>query len=233
MEDNFLIIKNFIIKYKLYFIIGIITILYCFQFIFLIFLINKKNVEEINTNKEIAVVTEEVKEEVIEYIYVDIKGYINKPGVYKLVKGSRVSDVIKEAGGVKKDANTRYINLSKILNDQDVIVINSSDEIEEVLKKEELLSLPCICEEVKNDVCINEDKEDTKENDTNQENNLININTASIEELKTLDGIGDAKAKAIIDYRSNNGNFKTINDIVNVEGISETLFNSIKENITV
>ena len=66
-----------------------------------------------------------------------------------------------------------------------------------------------------------------------QENSLININTSTKEQLQTLNGIGESKANSIIDYRTQNGPFKTIEDIKNVSGISETLYDKIKDFITV
>ena len=79
---------------------------------------------------------------------------------------------------------------------------------------------------MKNDACYKEEKEVVK-------NGKININTATIDELKTLTGIGDAKAKAIIEYRNKNGLFSNIEDIKKVNGISESVYAKIKENITV
>lgn len=157
-------------------------------------------------------------------ISVDIKGYVKNPGVYTLNDGSRVIDLINVSGGLKKNANTRLINLSKILKDEDNIVIYSNDEIKKTYQKEIIkITSPCICEEIKNDGCIK---------DTN-DNNLININTATKEELMNLEGIGEAKANAIIEYRNNTGSFEKIEDIINVNGISETIYNNIKKNITV
>ena len=71
---------------------------------------------------------------------------------------------------------------------------------------------------------------DTKNDKTN---GVVNINTASIDELMTLSGIGESKAKSIIEYRSTNGKFNTIEDIKNISGIGDALFNKIKDNITV
>lgn len=166
-----------------------------------------------------------------EYIYVDIKGEVNKPNVYYVKVGSRVNDLIKEAGGLTKNANTRFINLSKKMEDGEVIVIYSNKEINDA-KKNSLLevSAPCVCEEVKNDACYNDNDNNTNNNSSNKK---VNINTASQSELTSLNGIGEAKAKAIINYRNTNGKFKTINDIKNVTGISDALFSKIKENITV
>ena len=172
---------------------------------------------------------EENKNDSVEYVIVDIKGEVTTPGVYELIKGSRVIDVINEAQGLTSNANTRYINLSKILEDGDAIVIYSNDEIENASKEEKIeVTTPCVCEDV-NSACI--------ENNINKENNQtsekININTATQEELTSLTGIGESKAKSIIKYREENGNFKSIEDIMKVSGISENLFAKIKENITV
>lgn len=165
------------------------------------------------------------------YIYIDIKGYVKKPNVYKLEKGVRTIDAINAAGGLIKNANTRFINLSKELNDGDVIVIYSNDEIKKAQKTETIyVETPCVCEEIKNDACYN----DTKEENNNVNNNtLININTASLEELTSLTGIGESKAKSIIEYRSKNGKFKSIDEITKVNGISETIYSKIKNNITI
>lgn len=188
------------------------------------------NVEEnisLNEKKD----DEDKKVDSEEYIYVDIKGEVNKPNVYYVKVGSRVNDLIKEAGGLTKNANTRFINLSKKIEDGEVIVIYSNKEINDA-KKNSLLevSAPCVCEEVKNDACYNDNIDN---NSNNISNKKININTASQSELTSLNGIGEAKAKAIINYRNTNGKFKTINDIKNVTGISDALFSKIKENITV
>ena len=196
----------------------IMILLYTAGFVYLLTIINKKdNTPQIaNTIKK-----EEIKET---EIYVDIKGSVKNPGVYKLKSNSRVVDAVEAAGGILKDANTRFINLSKSLSDGDVIVVYSNSEIEQA-KKDNIVYIetPCICEEIKNDACIKEEQNSGK----------VNINTASIEELKTISGIGDAKASAIIEYRNNNGRFKNIEELKNISGISESIFNKIKDFITV
>ena len=214
-------------------LIIVILILYVTQFIIMNYLINsiinKKNEDNvdvsINLEKE-----ETLNEPILEYIYVDIKGSVKKPNVYKLLKGSRVNDLVSLAGGLTKNANTRFINLSKILNDGEVVVIYSNSEIEKAKKTNTIyVNTPCVCEEIKNDACYNEE---TDEN-LNTSDGKININTSSLEELMTLSGIGESKAKAIIEYREKNGSFKNIEDIVNVSGISETIYAKIKNNITI
>ncbi len=172
-------------------------------------------------------------------LFVDIKGEVLKPGVYEVVSGTRVSDLIKLAGGITKKGNTRFINLSKKLYDGDVIVIYSNDEIKKAQKSNTIVvQTPCVCEEVKNDAClvenlnIEEPINETK-NETIVNNSKININTATKEELMSLSGIGEAKAISIIEYRESNGPFKDIKDITNVKGISESIYVKIKENITI
>ena len=124
--------------------------------------------------------------------------------------------------------------MSQILNDSDVVIVYSNKEIEEANKKETIVNTPCVCEEVKNDSCYIEKEEDKEEiKEESNTNSKVNINTASLEELKTLDGIGDAKATAIIEYRSKYGNFKSIEELLEVDGISDTIFTKIKENITI
>ena len=215
----------------------ILLILLIAGFTYLFFTIKniERKAENISENK-VEESIDKNESEIPEYIYVDVKGEVANPGVYKLNNGSRVIDAVKESGGVTKKANTRFINLSKLLNDGDVIVVYSTEEIENA-KKENIVYIetPCVCEEVKNDACYKDVDEDSdnKSQNTTTNNTKININTATLEELKTLSGIGDAKANAIIEYRTKNGNFKSIEDLVNVSGISESLFSKIKENITV
>ena len=186
--------------------------------------------EEIVLNEEEKVeIKEEKKNDDKKECYFDIKGKVKSEGVYKLDCNSRVIDAINIAGGITKDADTSVINLSKKINDGMVIKVYSKTEVKNYLKtlesdtkKEEL----CINDQVNNDACI-----DNKTNNVIS-NNLININTASIEELMSLDGIGESKANAIIKYR-NKTPFKNIEEIKNVEGIGEAMYAKIKENITI
>ena len=197
---------------------------------------NNSNILSMNVQKDkVASEKAESKEEVQEFIYVDIKGEVKNPNVYKMKVGSRVNDLINEAGGLTKNANTRFISLSKILGDEDTIVIYSNKEINDAKRDNKLeVTAPCVCEEVKNDACYNDNTTTTtKRATTKNTSKIININTASVSELTNLSGIGEVKAKSIVNYRNKNGKFKTINDILKVDGISETLFSKIKNNITV
>ena len=224
-ENIFNYLKNNIVILVISFILFLLSV---FEFVYFYNNVNNKNelIDSFENNSY------ELKDEVnAEKIIVDIKGEIKKPGVYNIKVGSRVNDLINEAGGLSKNANTRFINLSKKLEDGEVVVIYSNKEINDAKKNDKLeVTAPCVCEEVKNDACYNEN---STNNNTNNGSKIVNINTASIQELTTLNGIGESKAKAIVSYRDKNGKFKAIKDIMNVSGISETLFSKIKNNITV
>ena len=230
MDDLIDYLSNIEFDFKKLIFPTIIILLYVGGFVYLLTIIKHDNKKVVNENIKIS------KEVEVDsgYIYVDVKGSVSTPGVYKLKKDSRVIDAIEKSGGITEEANTRYINLSKLLNDGDVVMVYSTKEINDAKKDKTIyIETPCVCEEVKNDACITEENKKDETSNVANTNNKININTASIDELKTLSGIGDAKAKAIIDFRTTNGNFKSIEDIKNVNGISESLFIKIKENITI
>lgn len=190
------------------------------------FLVYKNDDETISIDKSI--INEEENINDIDDIIVDIKGFVNKPGVYSFKKSNnmRINDLIVKAGGLLKDADTSTINLSKKLEDEMIIIIYSKSEIANFTKtQDDLRKKLDICEnKLKNDACIME-KESIS-------TGKININEAGINELQELNGIGKSKAEAIIEYR-NKTKFKSIDEIMNVDGIGESLFASIKENITV
>lgn len=175
--------------------------------------------------------TESLEEETSEIekninkVVVDIKGMVASPGVYEVDSSARVNDVIEIAGGLIEGADTSMINLAKIVSDEMTIIIYSSEEILEKYKNEVCV---CDCPEIINDACIDSDTDNSNVN-----NELVNINTASKDELMTIPGIGESKADTIIKYREENGNFKSIEDIKNVSGIGESLFEKIKDYITV
>ena len=144
------------------------------------------------------------------YFYVDLKGAVKKPGVYKVKEGTIVNDLINLAGGLKKNAYTDNINLAKTLSSQEVIYISNTNEIKTTTTTQAI-------------VITNEQSSTTK---------LININTASINELTSLTGIGESKALAIVAYRTQSP-FKNIEEIKNVDGIGDSAFAKIKDNITI
>ena len=166
----------------------------------------------------------EEDEEVITY-FVDIKGEVNNPGTYEVLPDTRVLDVIEKAGGLTENANTSVNNLSLKVKDEMVIIIYSNEEVSnfsKVKEEESRVSKSCNSSDIKNDTCISNDSLSS----------LVNINTASKEELMTLTGIGEAKALDIISYRDNNGLFNDISDITKVPGIGDSLYAKIKDFIT-
>ena len=184
--------------------------------------------EEINKEekKEIKNEIKEKKEKENTKVIIDIKGEIVNPGVYELTDKNNVNDAINMAGGLTKNSDTSNINLSKKLKDEMVIIVYSKKEIENMEKSNENTCEPC------NNACITSEDENSKL--TNKESkSIINLNTATKEELLTLDGIGESKANAIIDYRNKNGPFKNVEEIKNVSGIGESAYEKLKDNIEV
>ena len=189
------------------------------------------------------------KEEIITKVFVDIKGAIKKPGVYEIESDRKVIDVINLAGGLTDNANTTLINLAKQVKSEMVIIIYTNEEVKNAIEKNDnsivkIIDKECICPNIKNDACLNNNtkKETTSSTITNNQNNnqeapdeapLININSATKEELESITGIGSSKAEAIISYREEFGPFTTIEDIKNVPGIGESLYEKIKAYITV
>ena len=187
----------------------------------------------------------ELKEENIEKvdnikIKVDIKGAVKNPGVYEVEENSRVSDVINISGGLTSEADTSVINLSKNVIDEMVIIIYTKDEINEMKEGStsiKYIEKECVCPKLENDACI-EDKIDNvpnnenNSNDKNEENGKVSLNNATLDELMTLDGIGEKKAQAIIDYRNKNNGFKTIEELLEVDGIGSTTYEKIKDRLT-
>lgn len=199
----------------------IITIFLCIFVVCFYFIIKGiENYKDKNdTNDIVAFVetttSEEIKDEVNNF-YVDVKGEVKNPGVYFVSEGMLVIDAINLAGGLTKKACTDDINLSMKLTNEMVIYVNNKNSFTTTTKVTEL-----------NDVKIKEEKQEKNTN-----NGLVNINTASKEELMTLNGIGESKANSIIEYRKTN-KFNTIEDIMNVSGIGEKFFEQIKNYITV
>lgn len=174
------------------------------------------------------------KEEVTEKVKVDIKGAIKKPGVYELDSNSIINDVIKLAGGLKTNASTKYLNLSKKILDEMVINIYTESEVKKMKEPVD------VCEVKDQDltncddatiIVTNPDSNKEISNSNEVVDNKVSINDGTKEELMTLSGIGEVKAQAIIDYRNKNGKFSKIEDLMNVSGIGESTYNQIKDNI--
>ncbi len=153
--------------------------------------------------------------------YVDLKGAVKKPGVYKVKQGTIVNELIELAGGLTKNAYTDNINLSKKLTEETVIFVYTVSEIKK-MNTTTTTTNPVIYDSY------------IQETTTNISDNtkLVNINTASINELTSLTGIGESKALAIVAYRTKTP-FKSIEELKNISGIGDSLYAKIKDNITV
>lgn len=217
------------IIYPLTIILGIIIVIYI---IYVKRYLTDNQHEDINEIKSIVKENITNEQETIKYM-IDIKGAIKNPGVYTVDNTNTVNDVINLAGGLTKDADTSLINLAKKVTDEMVIIIYTKEEVKNsnIIKNViKVVEKECICPNIQNDSCLNDEIEDTITN--NDTNKLININTATKEELETITGLGEAKASNIIKYREENGKFNSIEDLKNVSGIGETLYEKIKIYIT-
>lgn len=238
------LIEIFFQRYKFYSCILVILILFILSYLIYVNRDNKVRASDSNIdstfNEVINLVEEETsKIDVVGKIKVDVKGSVVTPGVYELDSGSRVIDAINLAGGVADDANTNSLNLSKILKDENVIIVSSINDQDEKEVVIEYIIEECECPEF-NDACITDNNmvnyqtdSNTSESDNSTVSSIISINSATSEQLQTLSGIGESKALAIIKYREENGNFKSVEEIMNVSGIGEALFEKIKDYITV
>ena len=174
----------------------------------------EEEVEEVAPSlSETTILPHEVEDKttVSTVIYVDVKGEVHHPGVYQMKAENRVKDLIEAAGGFTPLADDQKLNLAQLLGDQMVIVVPKKGE--EV--NSELAQAP-----------TSQKKEVGKEG-------KVNINTATVEELKTLKGIGEKKAEAIIEYRKKNGSFKNKEELMKVRGIGKKLYESFQERVIV
>lgn len=168
---------------------------------------DKENTEEtVNT-------TEETFEE--KNVYIQISGAVKNPGVYEVKSGSRIFEVMDLSGGYTEEAATDVVNLARPVKDEMQIYIPTKKEVEMSNQDYfwENYQMP----------------EEEKENSDGR----VNLNTATKEKLMSLPGIGESKAEAIMDYREKNGGFSDISDIMKISGIKEAAFEKIKELIVV
>ncbi len=181
--------------------------------------------DETIQNKENNVSEDKSEENSTEKIIIYIAGAIKKEGVYELEEGSRISDAIEQAEGLKEEADITNINLAYKLEDGMKIRIPTQTENNEK-------DINKISEEyiTKNSGL---ETENIIEDTSKEKEEKIDINKATQEELETLSGIGPSTANKIVQYRKDNGNFKSIEDIKNVNGIGESKYNEIKEKIIV
>lgn len=155
-------------------------------------------------------------------IVVHITGEVNYPGVVVLKEGARVVDAIEAGGGETDKADLSSLNLAYMLSDGEKIYVPNKEETSQENQGREYITSA-------------KDNSEQSENGAKSTgtNFKININTAKQEELTQITGIGESTAKKIIEYRTQNGKFKSIEDIKNIPGIGDSKFNAMKEEITV
>ena len=149
------------------------------------------------------------KEEVVEQdlITVDVKGAVKSPGIYDLPVGSRINDAVQKAGGLTDNADSKSINLAQRISDEALVYVPT---------KEEATS------------------QEAHSNASNtKENKKVNLNKASLEELKQVKGWGAKRAQDIIDHRESNGKFKSVDELKKVSGIGAKTIEKLKEYVTV
>ena len=148
--------------------------------------------------------------------YVDIKGEVLRPGVYEFSCESRIQEVIKKAGGFTEEADETKINLAQKITDQIQIIVHNVQYKQEGGATEE-----------------NSGKgSSTNTSVSNSKQGTININTATLEELQTIKGIGKKKAEAILQYRKEHGAFRTKEDLLQVKGIGKKALEAIESQVT-
>ena len=180
-------------------------------------------IENSNNNKDTKSLADRIgfAKDSKDYIEIHMIGEVNKPGVVKLEKGSRIIDAIEEAGGYTENADLSKINLAYILDDGiQVSVPNFNSGENETL----------IRSDAGDDVISS--MEGTGGNNSNG-SLKVNLNTATKEKLETLPGIGSSTATRIIEYRNTNGDFSSIEEIKNVSGIGDAKYENLKNYIYV
>lgn len=154
-------------------------------------------------------------DQITQQLLVDVKGAVHYPGVYTLEEGQRIVDAIEMAGGYLEQANPSHINHAQKLQDEMVIYIPKIGEV--------------VSESIEQLIQIPQQNSSTSTSSSGK----VNLNKAEESELTTLPGIGPSKAKAIIQYRTEQGTFQTIDDLKKVTGIGEKTFEQLKDLIDV
>ena len=174
-------------------------------------------VKETNLQAEVATVSKvsstekEVKEEPVEQdlITVDVKGAVKSPGIYDLPVGSRVNDAVQKAGGLTEQADSKSLNLAQKVSDEALVYVPTKGE--ESASQQAGSGAP---------------------SSTSKEKK-VNINKASLEELKQVKGLGGKRAQDIIDHRESNGKFKSVDELKKVSGIGAKTIEKLKDYVTV
>ena len=182
---------------------------------------SQTSVKETNLQAEVAAVSKdsssekevkkEEKEEALEQdqITVDVKGAVKSPGIYDLPVGSRVHDAVQKAGGLTEEADSKSLNLAQKVSDEALVYVPSKGE-EATSQQAASGTSPSTSKEKK-----------------------VNLNKASLEELKQVKGLGGKRAQDIIDHREANGKFKSVDELKKVSGIGAKTIEKLKDYVTV
>lgn len=168
--------------------------------------------EQTSSSQEQTEETSTEESEELSQLVIDVKGAVEKPGLYTLEAGARVNDALEAAGGLTSQADPKSINLAQKLSDEAVVYVASKDENISVVASTTASS--AMSQEEKN-------------------TSLVNLNTATEADLQTISGIGVKRAIDIIAYREANGGFKSVDDLNNVSGIGDKTMESIRPYVTV
>lgn len=168
------------------------------------------------TNAVNTIRVEETTTMMLQKCYVDIKGEVLRPGVYEFSCESRIQEVIKKAGGFTEEADETKINLAQKISDQMQIIV------------------PNLHSKQEGGVTEGNSEKGNSSNSTpsNSKKGTVNINTATLEELQTIKGIGKKKAEAILQYRKEHGAFRTKEDLLQVKGIGKKALEAIESQVT-
>lgn len=173
--------------------------------------VDTKMWEETSLTTMAEVATNATKERAETMIYVDIKGAVKVPGIYQLKNQQRIWDALALAGGVSEEADTTQVNYAQKVKDQMIIYVPKKGE-----------SVPQSLETLQESAPAQQNQEEK-----------INLNTATEAELQTISGIGAKKAQEIIRFRDEQGPFKTVEELKNVPGIGEKTVERLKDMLTV
>ena len=152
-------------------------------------------------------------------IYVHVCGAVQNPGVYELAEGSRVYQALAAAGGLREDADQEYLNQAELLQDGQQVLVYTQEEVADGVPNQGLTQ--------------SQAQADGSAAGNSSSSGKVNLNTADKDQLLTLPGIGDTRAEAILAYRAANGSFASIEEIMNVEGIKEKMYEKLKDYIEV
>ncbi|BDR57198.1 helix-hairpin-helix domain-containing protein [Xylocopilactobacillus apis] len=207
--------KNIVKKYYLAIIAGAVIII---GGVVMIFFSQAKGQNAAKENEQLfssqkksssKTVTAEVKNQ---SKFVEIKGAVVKPGIYPIKANTRLAEVLQQAGGATPNADLKTVNLAKVAHDQESFYIPQKGEAPAPAEKN-----PAVSEEAP----------------VEAKSDLVDLNTADLTKLQTLNGIGAKKAEKILEYRKEKGQFKKIDELKNVNGIGDKTYESIKDQITV